>query len=107
MPRGASKGENRGAGRPKGSINKDRAEIIAKAKAIGRDPLEVMLMVTNKLLDDGEYEKAGEMASKAAPYINRKMPQAIETKDTTNETWEQLLERIEREKARVGKSPDK
>lgn len=107
MPRGGSRPGERRGGRKPGTGNKDKQAILAKAKEIGKEPLEVMLIATKHFLDTGDYEKAGDMASKAAPYIHRKMPQAVETKDTTNETWEQLLERVGREKARASKASDK
>jgi hypothetical protein len=33
-----------GAGRPKGSINKDRQSVLDKATALGVDPLQVLLL---------------------------------------------------------------
>jgi len=106
MARGSKPGEHRG-GRKRGVPNKDKQEVVAKAQEIGVLPLDYMLMATKRLWEEGDITAAGDMASKAAPYIHRKMPQAIEQKDTTHESWEQLLDRVEREKAELGKQSGK
>lgn len=89
MPRGCAKGENRGQGRKKGGQNKDKAALAAEIKATGLTPLEIMLKAARAYDDAAGKEsdpvkklffsdKAADKASQAAPYVHRKMPQAIE-----------------------------
>lgn len=71
---GRPKGCAKTGGRKKGYIDKEKQECLAKAKELGVSPLEVMLEATKHYRDRGEWDKAGDMASKAAPYVHKKMP---------------------------------
>lgn len=66
-------GARAGAGRRKGSITKRTREIAEKALAEGISPLEMMLKAMRALDADGQIEKAGDMASKAAPYMHARL----------------------------------
>ena len=92
-------GAGRGQGRKKGSMTKEKTEALIKAEELGILPLDYMLMATKRLWEEGDINAAGDMASKAAPYIHRKMPQAIETKDTTEQTLEDIIKGRELEAA--------
>ena len=103
-------------GRPKGAKNKDKIALEKKAESMGKTPLDIMLESAVELYKAAQKETdvakkyaflkdASDMAAKAAPYIHRKMPQAVENKDVTHETWEQFCQRVEQEKAALnGKS---
>lgn len=97
MAAGAIKGISRGQGRKKGSLTKEKKEALIRAEEMGILPLDYMLMATKRLWEEGDVSGAGDMASKAAPYIHRKMPQAIESKDTTKESLEEEIKRRETE----------
>lgn len=96
-------------GRPKGAKNRDRAAIIKKAEELGKTPLEIMLESSVALYKAALSEtdtsskhallrEAADIAAKAAPYVHRRMPQAVENRDVTGETWEQFCERVENER---------
>ena len=95
---GRPQGYAKTGGRKKGSVNKKR-EAQVRAEEMGILPLDYMLMATKRLWEEGDINAAGDMASKAAPYIHRKMPQAIETKDTTEQTLEDIINGRELEAA--------
>ena len=66
-------GARPGAGRPKSALTKRTQEITTRVLAAGRTPLEVMLAVMEHFFAAGEYEKAVEVASRAAPFIHPKL----------------------------------
>jgi hypothetical protein len=66
-------GARPGAGRPKSALTKRTQEITTRVLAAGRTPLEVMLSVMDHFFAAGEYEKAVEVASRAAPFIHPKL----------------------------------
>lgn len=69
-----AKGKKTG-GRQKGSINKNRAEVLTAARKGGEMPLDYMLRVMrDKDVDDARRD---DMAKSAAPYFHSKMPTAI------------------------------
>ncbi len=79
-------GARQGAGRPKGSLSRKHAEILAGAVSEGVTPVEYMLQI---MRDEDQDEKARAWAAeKAAPYIHpRPAPLArsieIELPDTS------------------------
>ena len=93
----AKGGYRPGAGRKKGSLTKEKKEALIRAEEMGILPLDYMLMATKQLWNEGKVSEAGDMASKAAPYIHRKMPQAIEQKNTDAETFEEMMIRLDKE----------
>jgi len=71
MPKGAKFG-----GREAGVKNKDKQEVIDMAKKLGQTPVEYLLKVMNN--EDNTTTVRIDAAKAVAPYVNRKMPQAIE-----------------------------
>ena len=75
------------------------------AKVFDKSPLEVMQMAVRAFYEMAMAEQvplvraqflreAADLASKAAPYVHRKMPTEIEQKDTTGETMEAYVKRV-------------
>jgi hypothetical protein len=54
-------------------LTKRTRDIAEKALAEGISPLEMMLKAMRELYDKGDIEKAGDMASKAAPYMHARL----------------------------------
>ena len=65
-------GKRPGAGRPRGSASKKAKVSAAALMRSGRQPLEVLLLVMDKALEDGDWKTAREAAKDAAPYIHQK-----------------------------------
>ena len=64
-------GKREGAGRKKGSQNKNTAERMAALLAGGETPLEYMLRVLRD--PETEYKRRDDMARGAAPYIHPRL----------------------------------
>lgn len=80
-----------GRGRPKGAVNKTTAKREAEIAASGLTPLDYMLGV---LRDEGNSIEARMDAAKAAaPYVHKRMPQAV---DLGSDPDRPMLHRIER-----------
>lgn len=108
MPRGCQKGENRGQGRKKGLPNKSKREVFAKAAEKGIEPImqaiesasyayELARNAQDPLEKLALYKTAHELNNDLLPYFHRKMPTAVETKNTDAETFEEMMMRLDRE----------
>ena len=69
-------------GRAVGAVNKSTLELEAKAKKYGLDPVEYMLKELNN--EENPAAMRVDIAAKVAPYVNKKMPTAIEADMTHN-----------------------
>ena len=65
-----------GSGRKKGTLNKDKQKILDLAKQAGKDPVVFMLETMSD--KDQPYSLRIDCAKAAAPYTNKRMPQATE-----------------------------
>lgn len=63
-------GARRGAGRPKGSVTAKTRAIAEEVAASGMSPIEVILILMRRAMDQGEWDKAHKFACAAAPYIH-------------------------------------
>lgn len=70
------------SGRPKGKPNKDRREIIEKAKKAGIMPLDYMLEVMRD--KKAPQARRDAMAQSAAPYLHPKLATIQHTGDREN-----------------------
>ena len=67
-------GRRPGAGRKKGSVNRRTEESMKIAKKLGTaEPLEIMLNLMTKAIEEGREEMAFEYARAAAPYLHPKL----------------------------------
>lgn len=70
-------GAREGAGRPKGSINRRHAEVVAVALAAGDTPVEYMLQVMRD--PDADQKRRDWAAEKLAPYLHSRPAQLERT----------------------------
>ena len=70
MPRG---GARPGAGRKRGGLNEKNRNLVAAVVEAGVTPLEVMLAAMRKCYDDGDLDRAAEIAKDAAPYVHPRL----------------------------------
>lgn len=78
MPAG---GKREGAGRPKGSRNRNTQEVIAAVKATGMTPLEYLTSVYQDV--DVDEARRIDAAKAAAPYCHAKLQPVDKDGDTT------------------------
>ena len=67
------KGLPKSGGRAKGTRNKKTQEVLEVAARAGITPLEVMIEAMMHLRGAGDLVAAGDMASKAAPYVHARL----------------------------------
>ena len=101
-------GKRPGAGRKKGSISKKKKEILIKAAEMGVEPILYSIEAVNCAIEQARaetepdkkmslYKLMHDMNADLLAYFHRKMPTAIEQKDTTAETLEDEVKRREAE----------
>ena len=74
-PRPNSGGMRRGAGRPKGAIDKKTMLLLEKAKKPNITPLDVMLEYMKTCYEAGNFAEAHSAAKDAAPYLHPRLHQ--------------------------------
>ncbi len=74
-------GKRKGAGRPKGSLNKQTIEILTAADESGLSPVDYML----KVMRDKrcQHERRDRMAAAVAPYVHPRLAQVQHSGDMT------------------------
>jgi hypothetical protein len=101
-------GKAKTGGRKKGVKNKSNHYLLLKAEEYGISPLDMILKIMNIFCEEARrcnepdrklklYMMTAKVASKALPYCHRKMPVAVEVRDTTKETFEETIIRLEKE----------
>jgi hypothetical protein len=75
------KGKEKTGGRKKGSLNKNNQTVLEQCAATGQTPLDFLIEQMRN--EENPKDFRADCANKAAPYIHRKMPMAIE-KEITN-----------------------
>ena len=93
-------GARPGAGRKKGSVTKAtvyRQEMLARAAAEGISPLEVMMTAMREAWENGDKEKAVQVAEKAAPYIHAKLAAVQHSGDADNPVAYQIMSGVTRQ----------
>jgi hypothetical protein len=68
MPRGSKPGERRG-GRQKGTLNKTTKTILDKFEELNCDPLEGMIRIAERAMEEGDLQMAGSMYKELAQYV--------------------------------------
>jgi hypothetical protein len=71
-------GYRSGSGRKPGIPNKPKPTASAKAYAAGPNPIDIMLNSMRALYDNGDFEAAGALAAKVAPFIHSKFAPTAE-----------------------------
>jgi hypothetical protein len=101
-------GKAKTGGRKKGVKNRSNHYLLSKAEEYGISPLDMILKIMNILFEEARrcnepdrklklYVMTAKVASKALPYCHRKMPVAVEVRDTSHETFEDMIMRLEKE----------
>lgn len=109
MPRG---GKREGAGRKVGSIPKIRRPAYEKAAEMGVEPILYSIEAVDCVMQQARieqdeqkkmalYKLMHDMNKDLLAYFHRKMPQAVETKDTTDKTVEETIKEREAEVAAI------
>src|SRR5262245_40261364 len=70
MPRG---GRRRGAGRKAGAVTRRTREVADRVHREGLTPLDVLLSVMRAAYEAKDYDKAVEVATRAAPYVHPRL----------------------------------
>ena len=70
-------------GRRKGSLNRKKCELAARADDQGITPLDVMLQTMRAAWDAGDRATACACAKDAAPYVRRKLISSENKTETT------------------------
>jgi hypothetical protein len=114
----AKGGARKGAGRKKGQPDIRKREAFQKAAEKGIEPImqaiesasyayELARNAQDPLEKLALYKTAHELNNDLLPYFHRKMPTAVETKNTDAETFEEMMIRLDREAQEARKMLDK
>jgi len=71
--------------------------MLARAAAEGISPLEVMMTAMREAWENGDKEKAVQVAEKAAPYIHAKLAAVQHSGDADNPVAYQIMSGVTRQ----------